>query len=58
MVNPIADILPLRGISKPVIANEEAATAAWPSTQLVPLIPGICIINAFESVVIAPSDTV
>jgi hypothetical protein len=38
-----------------VIANEdEAVAAAWPSP---PLIPGICII-AFESVVIAPSDTV
>jgi hypothetical protein len=56
IVNP-ADILPVRGIPKLVIANHEDdddAAAAWPSALL---IPGICII-AFESVVIAPSDTV
>jgi hypothetical protein len=38
-----------------VIANEEAVATAWPSVLL--LMPGICII-AFESVVIASSDTV
>jgi hypothetical protein len=52
-VNP-ADILPVNGIPKLVIANEEVVAAAWPSPLL---IPGICII-AFESVVIASSDTV
>jgi hypothetical protein len=52
IVNP-ADILPVRGIPKLVIANEEAVAAAW----LSPLIIGICIVR-FESVVIAPSDTV
>jgi hypothetical protein len=52
IVNP-ADILPVRGIPKLVIVNEEAVTAAWPSALL--LIVGICVI-AFESVVIAPSD--
>ena len=54
MINPIvnpADILPVRGIPKLVIANEDVA-AAWPSPK-----PGICVI-AFEIVVIAPSDTV
>lgn len=57
MINPIvnpADMLPVNGIPKLVIANEDAVVAAWPSP---PLIPGICVI-AFESVVIAPSDTV
>ena len=53
-VNP-ADTLPLGGIPKLVIANEEAV-AAWLS-PLTPLIAGICVI-AFEIVVIAPSDTV
>ena len=55
IVNP-ADILPVNGIPKLVIANNEdaVAAAAWPS----PLIPGICVMIAFESVVIAPSDTV
>jgi hypothetical protein len=52
LINPIvnpADILPVNGIPKLVIANEEVvAAAAWPS----PLIPGIHIIIAFESVVI------
>jgi hypothetical protein len=50
-VNP-ADILPERGIPKLVIANDEAV-AVW----LLSLMPGICVIR-FESVVIAPSDTV
>ena len=46
IVNP-ADILPVNGIPKLVIANEEAVAAAWISP---PLIPGICIIIiAFES---------
>jgi hypothetical protein len=53
IVNP-ADILPVRGIPKLVIANEEeAVAAAW----LLSPKPGICII-AFESVAIVPSDTV
>jgi hypothetical protein len=50
-VNP-ADILPVNGIPKIPIVNEEAAAAACPSLLLL-----ICII-AFESVVITPSDTV
>jgi hypothetical protein len=50
IVNP-ADILPVNGIPKLVIANDEAVAAAWPSA----LIPGIYVIT-FESVVIAPSD--
>ena len=49
-VNP-ADILPVSGIPKLVIANEEAV-AAWLS-PLTLLIPGISII-AFKSVVIVP----
>jgi hypothetical protein len=54
IVNP-ADILPVRGIPKLVIANEEAVeAAAW----LLSPKPGICIIIAFESVVIVPSETV
>jgi hypothetical protein len=52
IVNP-ADILPVNGIPKLVIANEEAVAATWPS--LVPLISGICIVR-FEIVVIASSD--
>jgi hypothetical protein len=59
LINPIvnpADILPVNGIPKVVIANEEAVAAAWPST-LLRLIPGICIIR-FDNVVITPSDTV
>ena len=57
IVNP-ADILPVKGIPRLVIVNDEAvAAAAWPSPPLVPLIPEICVI-AFESVVIASSDTV
>jgi hypothetical protein len=53
-VNP-ADVLPVNGIPKLVIATEEAV-AAWPS-PLVPLLrPGICIV-AFERVMIVPSDT-
>jgi hypothetical protein len=58
LINPIvnpAHILPVNGIPKLVIANEEAVAAAWPSA--LPLISGICVI-AFERVVIAPSDTV
>ena len=48
IVNP-ADILPVNGMPKLVIANEEeAVAAAW----LLSPKPGICII-AFESVVIA-----
>ena len=50
--NP-ADILPVNGIPRLVIANDEAVEAAW----LSPLIPGICII-AFDTAVIAFSDTV
>jgi hypothetical protein len=53
IVNP-ADILPVNGIPKLVIANDEAVAAAWPSPLL---IPGICIV-IFASVVNAPSDTV
>jgi len=53
-VNP-ADILPVNGIPKLVITNEEAAV--WLLSILVPLIYGICV-SAFESVVIVPSDTV
>ena len=51
-VNP-ADILPVKGILKLDIANEEAVVAAWPSA----LIPGMCI-STSESVVIASSETV
>jgi hypothetical protein len=54
-VNP-ADILPVRGIPKLVIANEEAIAAVWTSPPLLLLIYGICV-SAFESVVIAPSQT-
>ena len=54
IVNP-ADILPVRGIPKLVIANEEAVAAAWLS-PLTPLIPGICIVR-FATVVSAPSET-
>jgi hypothetical protein len=53
LINPIvnpADILPVNGIPKFVIATE--AAAAW----LLSLIPGICMI-AFEIVVIPSSDT-
>ena len=49
-------MLPVNGIPKLVIANDEAVAAAWLLSTLV--IPGICIVIAFESVVIAPSDTV
>ena len=53
-MNP-ADILPVRGMSKLVITNEEeAVAAAW----LLSPKPTICIIIAFEIVVIASSDTV
>jgi hypothetical protein len=52
-VNP-ADILPVRGIPKLVIANE--AVAAWTSPPLPLLTPGIYV-SAFESVIIAPSET-
>ena len=60
LINPIvnpADILPVRGIPKLVIANEEAVAAAWLSFTVPPLIIGICIVR-FASVVIVPSDTV
>jgi hypothetical protein len=50
-VNP-ADILPVNGMLKLVIATE-AAAAAWSS----PLKPRICVLK-FEIVVIVPSDTV
>jgi hypothetical protein len=53
IVNP-ADILPVNGIPKFVIANEAAADCPW--SLLLLLIPGICIIR-FVSVVSAPSDT-
>ena len=59
LINPIvnpADILPVNGIPKLVIANE-AAAAAWLSLTVPPLIIGICIVR-FASVVIAPSETV
>ena len=52
-VNP-ADILPVRGITKLVITNEEAVAAEW----LLSPKPTISIIIAFEIVVIASSDTV
>jgi hypothetical protein len=55
IVNP-ADILPVRGIPKLVIATEAAAAWTSPVLLLPLLIPGICIVR-FESVVIAPSDT-
>ncbi len=42
----------MKGIPKLVIASEEAVAAAWPAA----LMPGICIIIAFESVAIVPSD--
>jgi hypothetical protein len=49
LINPIvnpADILPVNGIPKLVIANDEAIAAAWPSpTLLLPLIPGICVVT-------------
>jgi hypothetical protein len=57
-VNPIvnpADILPVNGIPKLVIANEEYAVAAV--TWLISPKPGICIMITFETVVITPSDT-
>jgi hypothetical protein len=50
IVNP-ADILPVNGIPKLVVANEEAVTAAWLSLTVPPLIIGICIVR-FASVVI------
>jgi hypothetical protein len=56
IVNP-ADILPVNGMPKLVIANE-AVVAAWASPPLPPLISVMCIIIAFESVVIAPSESV
>jgi hypothetical protein len=55
LINPIvnpADILPVRGIPKLVIANEEAV-AVW----LLSPKADICTIT-FESVVITPSGTV
>jgi hypothetical protein len=58
LINPIvnpAHILPVNGIPKLVIANEEAVAVAWISL-LELLIPVICII-AFVSIVIASSDT-
>ena len=48
MINPIvnpADILPVRGIPKLVIANEEAVAAIWSSFKVPPLIPGICVVT-------------
>jgi hypothetical protein len=61
LINPIvnpADILPVKGIPKLVIANEDAVATAWTSTILLTLIAEICIIIAFETVIIAPSDNV
>lgn len=49
-VNPIADILPVNGIPKPVTAIEAVATA-YSS-----ILSGIYIVR-FESVVIVCSDT-
>jgi hypothetical protein len=46
-------MLPVNGIPKLVIAKEDVA--ACPTVQL--LIPGIWMVR-FESIVIAPSDTV
>ena len=48
-------MLPVNGMPKLVIANEEAVAEPWPISIL--LIPGICVI-VFEIVVIVPSDTV
>jgi hypothetical protein len=39
MINPIADILPVNGIPKFVIANEEAVAAAGPLSALLLLLP-------------------
>jgi hypothetical protein len=58
LINPIVNpdhILPVNGIPKLVMANEEAVAVAWISL-LELLIPVICII-AFVSIVIASSDT-
>jgi hypothetical protein len=58
LINPIvnpAHILPVNGIPKLVMANEEAVAVAWISL-LELLIPVICII-AFVNIVIASSDT-
>jgi hypothetical protein len=52
IVNP-ADILPVNGIPKLLIANE-AVAAAMLLSPLLPLIPRICIIIVFERVVIKP----
>jgi hypothetical protein len=57
IVNPADILLPVNGIPRLVIANEDAvAAAAWPSPLLPLLIPRICI-STFESVVITPSET-
>jgi hypothetical protein len=58
MINP-ADILPVNGIPKLVIANENevvVAAAAWPSILLPLLIRRISIVR-FATVVSAPSET-
>jgi hypothetical protein len=61
LINPIvnpADMLPVNGMPKLVIANEEAIAAVWLlSILLLPLKPGICVIR-LASIVSAPSDTV
>jgi hypothetical protein len=51
-MNP-ADILPVNGIPKLLIAIEDAVAAPRPSPLLILLKPGICIIIAFENIVIA-----
>jgi hypothetical protein len=56
IVNP-ADILPVNGIPKFVIATKEDIAAAWLLSILVPLIYEICV-SAFEIVVIVPSAIV
>jgi hypothetical protein len=42
-VNP-ADILPVRGIPKLVIANEEAVVAAWISLLQIIIIIEVCVV--------------
>jgi hypothetical protein len=57
MINP-ADILPVNGIPKRVIANEKevvVAAAAWPS--ILPLLIRRISIVRFATVVSAPSET-
>ena len=56
IVNP-ADILPVKGIPKLIIANQEAVAAEWTSPAALLLIPGICIVR-LASVVSAPDNIV